>query len=240
MKIFLYIFFLFISLKAFSQGEYSNEQVIEISDYIFQLEKKDSTFISGMQSIHTRDLDSILDPYKKFKRLLANYDTLYNKYVKLDSAFTALSKQKNIPKPDLTSLTKKDTSAKIITQENKNLPIVKRDSTYLKEPIYKTISFEVNTSILNKKYHPELDELIKILKKDQKQKVHLEGNACGTGDLTLNEVISAQRAMVIKNYLIKNEIKLSRIISTNIVHDETNIPDQERYKYRTCHIRLVR
>ncbi len=171
--------------------------------------------------------------------MLANYDTLYKKYVKLDSAYNALAKQKNIPNLNVPLPSKKDTSSKPAT-ENKNVPVVKRDSTFLKEPIYKTISFEKNTSILNKKYHSELDELVKSLKKDSKQKVHLEGNACGTGDLTLNEVISAQRAMVIKNYLIKNEIKLSRIISTNVVHDESLIPEQERYKYRTCHIRLVK
>lgn len=239
MRYLFYIFFIFFSFTSFSQGEYSNEQVIEISDYIFQLEKKDSTFISGMQSIHTRDLDSILDPYKKFKRLLANYDTLYKKYVKLDSAYSSLAKQKNNSNLNITPPSKKDTSLKS-PSENKNQPVVKRDSTFLKEPIYKTISFEKNTSILNKKYHSELDELVKLLKKDSKQKIHLEGNACGTGDLTLNEIISAQRAMVIKNYLIKNEIKLSRIISTNIVHDESSIPEEERQKYRTCHIRLVK
>jgi outer membrane protein OmpA-like peptidoglycan-associated protein len=239
MRYLFYIFFIFLSFKSFSQGEYSNDQVIEISDYIFQLEKKDSTFISGMQSIHTRDLDSILDPYKKFKLLLANYDTLYKKYVKLDSAYNALAKQKNVPNLNVPPPSKKDTISKPAS-ENKNLSVIKRDSTFLKEPIYKTISFEINTSILNKKYHSELDELVKLLKKDSKQKVHLEGNACGTGDLTLNEVISAQRAMVIKNYLIKNEIKFSRIISTNIVHDESLIPEQERHKYRTCHIRLVK
>ena len=240
MKFFLYILFILLSFEIYSQGEYSTEQVIEISDYIFQLEKKDSVFISGMQSIHTRDLDSILDPYKKFKRLLANYDTLYKKYVKLDSAYTALAKQQNIVKPDLDIQPKKDTTTQKNLSENKNSAVVKIDSTYLKEPIYKTITFEKNTSILNKKYHSELDELVKLLRKNPKQKVHLEGNACGTGDLSLNEVISAQRAMVIKNYLIKNEIKLARIISSNIVHDESNIPEQDKHKYRTCHIRLVK
>jgi len=235
------LFFLTFNLSA--QQELSNEQIIEISEYIFQLEKKDSSFISGMQSIHTKDLDSILDPYLKFKRLLANYDTLFQKYIKLDSAYKELAKKAPSTKsiePQASS--KKDTlKAKPTTSNSvsdyKFPPI---DSTLLKEPVYKTITFEINTSILNKKYHADLDELVKLLKKNPKQKVHLEGSACGSGNFSLNEVISAQRANIVQNYLMKNEIQFSRIQKSSYVHDETNIPETERIKYRSCHIRLIK
>jgi outer membrane protein OmpA-like peptidoglycan-associated protein len=235
------LFFLTYNLDA--QQELSNEQIIEISDYIFQLEKKDSSFISGMQSIHTKDLDSILDPYVKFKRLLANYDTLYQKYIKLDSAYQILSKQQGIPKQISPPNTDKKDTLKTKSNTSKvnsslNLPPI--DSTYLREPIYKSITFEINTSILNKKFHADLDELVKLLKKNPKQKVHLEGSACASGNLSLNEVISAQRATIVQNYLIKNEIQFSRILKSSYVHDEANIPESERIKYRSCHIRLMK
>jgi outer membrane protein OmpA-like peptidoglycan-associated protein len=141
----------------------------------------------------------------KFKRLLANYDTLYQKYIKLDSAYQVLSKQQGIPKqisPPNTD--KKDTlkTKSITSKVNSSLNLPPIDSTYLREPIFKSITFEINTSILNKKFHADLDELVKLLKKNPKQKVHLEGSACASGNLSLNEVISAQRATIVQNYLI--------------------------------------
>jgi outer membrane protein OmpA-like peptidoglycan-associated protein len=243
MRKYIIAFLFFLTYSVNAQQELSNEQIIEISEYIFQLEKKDSSFITGMQSIHTKDLDSILDPYKKFKRLLANYDTLFQKYTKLDSAYNELSKQLNVQKPSSQTTSIKKDSVKTnssVSSAPKILSATPVDSTYLKDPIYKTITFEINTSILNKKYHPELDELVKLLKKNPKQKVHLEGSACGTGNLSLNEVISAQRATIVQNYLIKNEIQFSRIIKSSYVHDESNIPESERIKYRSCHIRLIK
>lgn len=251
MRKIIYIICFFFSTLSFGQKELSMEQIIEISNYIFQLERKDSSFISGMQSVHSTDLDTILDPYEKFKRFVASYDTLLKKYTVLDSMFNDLKKQNTelnnqlaTQKPIFIDSTKKDTlipvhlTNSLTKPEEKKLP--ERDSTYLKEPIYKIIQFDINSSILNKKFHPELDELVKLLTKNSKYKVHLEGTACGKGNQSLNDLISSQRAMVIKNYLMKHEIKMSRIISSNIVYDDTNIAEDQKYKFRTCHIRLIK
>jgi outer membrane protein OmpA-like peptidoglycan-associated protein len=75
------------------------------------------------------------------------------------------------------------------------------------------VYFETGKSILLKTSYNELDELIKILKSKHSLEIEIQGHTDNSGNEKLNIALSEERARVVKEYLIENGIKESRITS---------------------------
>jgi outer membrane protein OmpA-like peptidoglycan-associated protein len=75
------------------------------------------------------------------------------------------------------------------------------------------VFFETGESVLINTSFSELDELIKILTNKPLIEIEIQGHTDNQGDEQMNMSLSEERARVVKDYLVKNGISESRIIS---------------------------
>lgn len=94
-------------------------------------------------------------------------------------------------------------------------PKVSLPGSRMKDTIYKytpkNILFEPGEPFVLPQSYPELNELIKLLKRFPKLKVRIDGHTDITGDPTINQTLSEDRASEVAFYLTENGIANNRI-----------------------------
>jgi outer membrane protein OmpA-like peptidoglycan-associated protein len=138
------------------------------------------------------------------------------------------SKSIKVPNPKSFSETAvKPTMPKYPLSEAKVIEVKKTESFILKN-----VLFKISTPILLPKSVSELDTLQKRMITNSKLKIRLEGHTDKIGDSNKNLVLSGERAIAVKNYLIQKGIDASRI--TTIGYGDTkplcNTPCKENMR----------
>lgn len=229
-KIYLFIlFFTVVSLQLFSQKTYTKQQVIDISNYIYKLEARDSIFNAKLNSVNDNELKLITDTVRKMTRLVEKYDSLLNKNAEL----TAKKKESDSLYADL----KSKYDALLAKGNNSNSSAFGSN-----ENILSTVLFEINKSIVTAEYQKALDELAENLKSNKEKKIKIEGNADSSGDATHNVQLSAQRAKAVKKYLVSKGVEKSRIYTIGLGADNpisSNNTPEEKAKNRRAEIKAL-
>jgi outer membrane protein OmpA-like peptidoglycan-associated protein len=82
-----------------------------------------------------------------------------------------------------------------------------------KSYILKDINFDTGKSTLKPSSNETLDNLVELMKNKKTLEIELSGHTDDVGDEALNLELSDKRALVVKNYLVKNGIESNRIKS---------------------------
>lgn len=70
----------------------------------------------------------------------------------------------------------------------------------------KKVYFDQKVTVLKEQYHNDLDELIEILKNNQKIKVEIRGHSDSIEELQVLDDLSAERAKAVYDYMIENGV----------------------------------
>ncbi len=76
---------------------------------------------------------------------------------------------------------------------------------------FPVVQFNLNKYKIEKEYHPALDSLAKALRANRKLKIQISGYCDATGPITLNMVLSLQRAKAVAAYLRMKGVKAGNI-----------------------------
>jgi sortase system peptidoglycan-associated protein len=79
--------------------------------------------------------------------------------------------------------------------------------------IESNIQFKTASYKLEEHYKSQLDLIAQTLQKNPKSNITLSGFADKRGDNTLNQALSEQRALTVKNYLISKSVKKAQVIT---------------------------
>jgi sortase system peptidoglycan-associated protein len=81
--------------------------------------------------------------------------------------------------------------------------------------IESNIQFKTASYVLEEHYKSQLDLIALTLHKNPKLNITLSGFADKRGDGTFNQALSEQRALTVKNYLMKNNVKEEQVITNS-------------------------
>jgi sortase system peptidoglycan-associated protein len=81
--------------------------------------------------------------------------------------------------------------------------------------IESNIQFKTASHILEKHYKSQLDLIALTLQKNPKVKITLSGFADKRGDSTFNQVLSEQRTLTVKNYLLNKSVKEEQVLTNS-------------------------
>lgn len=81
--------------------------------------------------------------------------------------------------------------------------------------IESNIQFKTASYILEEHYKSQLNLIAQTLQKNPKLKITLSGFADKRGDSTFNQALSEQRALTVKNHLIKNGVKEEQVLTNS-------------------------
>lgn len=76
----------------------------------------------------------------------------------------------------------------------------------------KNVFFEQSQATLLPESYPELDRLVRIMKDNRTMEIQLEGHTDGRGEARANLILSEQRVLAVKNYLVGKGISERRIV----------------------------
>jgi len=104
-------------------------------------------------------------------------------------------------------------SLKLACSESQNqIPVafkgyLKKQTKMVLEHLY----FETDKSIILKESYYELDNLVSSLRRNNTLKISICGHTDNTGNIAYNQLLSEQRALAVKNYLISKGVSKFRI-----------------------------
>jgi len=94
-----------------------------------------------------------------------------------------------------------------------NIPLTPINSINPKPIVLTNVFFDINESTLRKESYVELNKLILFLIKNKSIKVEISGHTDSRGDKKKNIILSQNRALAVKDYLITNKIDQNRLIA---------------------------
>lgn len=96
-------------------------------------------------------------------------------------------------------------------QRNMGCPEITKEITEKVSKAARQIQFNYQSSQLTSASYSVLDEVADLLKKDPSLKLTIEGHTSNDGDPGANKILSQQRAMAVKNYIISKNIGSHRL-----------------------------
>ena len=141
---------------------------------------------------------------------------------------------------------KYDFEDKIYIEKNKNISEVNIDLQFdLYESIFeiKNLNFVSGKYEIQKKYFKELENLILILNEQNKINIEIAGHTDSIGDNKTNQILSENRAISVKKFLVKNSINPNRIFCVGYGEKqpiESNKTEKGREKNRRIEIRILK
>ena len=141
---------------------------------------------------------------------------------------------------------KYDFEDKIYIEKNKNISEVNIDLQFdLYESIFeiKNLNFDSGKYEIQKKYFKELENLILLLNEQSEINIEIAGHTDSVGNEKENQILSENRAISVKSYLVKNSIKSNRIICMGYGEKqplESNNTEKGRLKNRRIEIRILK
>lgn len=106
----------------------------------------------------------------------------------------------------------------------------------------KTIQFDEGKSTLKNETMSGLENLFLILKQNSSINIELEGHTDNVGSPEQNMILSQNRTLAIKNYLIKKGIEMNRISAVGYGDTKPLVPnstDENKQKNRRVDIVLI-
>ena len=134
----------------------------------------------------------------------------------------------------------------IYIENNKNITEVNIDLQFdLYKSIFeiKNLNFETGKYEIQKKYFKELENLILLLNEQSEINIEIAGHTDSVGNEKENQILSENRAISVKSYLVKNSIKSNRIICMGYGEKqplESNNTKKGRLKNRRIEIRILK
>ena len=141
---------------------------------------------------------------------------------------------------------KYDFEEKIYIEKNKNISEVNIDLQFdLYESIFeiKNLNFDSGKYEIQKKYFKELENLILLLNEQNKINIEIAGHTDSIGDNKTNQILSENRAISVKKFLVKNSINPNRIFCVGYGEKqpvESNKTEKGREKNRRIEIRILK
>ena len=134
----------------------------------------------------------------------------------------------------------------IYIEKNKNITEANIDLQFdLYKSIFeiKNLNFETGKYEIQKKYFKELENLILLLNEQSEINIEIAGHTDSVGNEKENQILSENRAISVKSYLVKNSIKSNRIICIGYGEKqplESNNTEKGRLKNRRIEIRILK
>lgn len=175
----------FLSFTGFSQTVYSDDQVIKISSYISNLEKKDSILNIELEANKIKAEQEANALKSEKDALKAQYDELEKKYSELEK----------VAKGNLFSVEEEKFSDEFLTDKDK------------RNQYFKMIDFKTNDANFDEKALSSLDALALQMKANKKITFSIVGFTDNTGTDNTNTQLSKTRATAVKEYLVSKGVK---------------------------------
>ena len=99
---------------------------------------------------------------------------------------------------------------------NNGCPVIKEEISKQVQFAAENIFFKLNSAELLGKSFAGLDTVVAVLKQNPLISLTIEGHTDNTGSSAANLLISAKRAMAVKNYMVKNGVEASRITTNGL------------------------
>ena len=134
----------------------------------------------------------------------------------------------------------------IFIEENKNIDAATINLQFdLYESVFeiKNLNFETGKYEIQSKYFKELENLILLLKEQNKINIEIAGHTDSIGNDKANQILSEKRAISVKAYLVKNLIDSKRITCMGYGEKqpvESNKTEKGREKNRRIEIRILK
>jgi len=134
----------------------------------------------------------------------------------------------------------------IFINRDKNISEVNIDLQFdLYESIFeiKNLNFVSGKYEIQKKYFNDLENLILILNEQNKINIEIAGHTDSIGDNKTNQILSENRAISVKKFLVKNSINPNRIFCVGYGEKqpiESNKTEKGREKNRRIEIRILK
>jgi len=141
---------------------------------------------------------------------------------------------------------KYDFEDKIYIEKNKNISEVNIDLQFdLYESIFEinNLNFDSGKYEIQKKYFNVLENLILLLNEQNKINIEIAGHTDSIGDNKTNQILSENRAISVKKFLVKNSISPNRIFCVGYGEKqpiESNKTEKGREKNRRIEIRILK
>ena len=141
---------------------------------------------------------------------------------------------------------KYDFEDKIYIEKNKNISEVNIDLQFdLYESIFEinNLNFDSGKYEIQKKYFNVLENLILLLNEQNKINIEIAGHTDSIGDNKTNQILSENRAISVKKFLVKNSINPNRIFCVGYGEKqpiESNKTEKGREKNRRIEIRILK
>ena len=141
---------------------------------------------------------------------------------------------------------KYDFEDKIYIEKNKNISEVNIDLQFdLYESIFEinNLNFDSGKYEIQKKYFNVLENLILLLNEQNKINIEIAGHTDSIGDNKTNQILSENRAISVKKFLVKNSINHNRIFCVGYGEKqpiESNKTEKGREKNRRIEIRILK
>jgi outer membrane protein OmpA-like peptidoglycan-associated protein len=94
---------------------------------------------------------------------------------------------------------------------NHGCPVIAKKQQEIINTAFHNLEFELNKSIIKKSSYISLDELAKLMKDHPKYKIRLTGHTDNVGTEETNEKLSRDRAMAVRDALVKRGVDPDRI-----------------------------
>ncbi len=96
-------------------------------------------------------------------------------------------------------------------KKNKGYSGVKKGEKKILEKALYVINFKSGRATINKSSYGILDKVVSIMKDNSKYNLRIEGHTDSQGDETFNLKLSKNRALAVKNYLMRKGIGADRL-----------------------------
>lgn len=101
------------------------------------------------------------------------------------------------------------------------------------------IAFDINSAQLNWNVHDILDKITPVLKEYKYTRILVIGHSDGRGNRDLNQLLSEQRARLIRGYFVNSGLDISRITSKGVGGDDLFITDELTNLERSLNRRIT-
>lgn len=92
---------------------------------------------------------------------------------------------------------------------NNGCPLDKQDEVVI--PVFDPVYFDINSTLLKANATDKLNKIVEAMKANTLLKATVSGHADNLGEPSFNKTLSVQRAMTVKNYLIRKGIDGTRV-----------------------------